>query len=178
MRDAICGARPITRGRTSEVTSGIPLGIPLGIPFGIQVCCWHPVRSPKNIKAPLGGFTCRRQGSDRPRKNRVDLVPCGLPQPLHFIFELELLLLQPPDLRVVGARAGHGFLDPLLQKPMLLCEFNKMRRHGHLYLSLDRCTHDSRDTVILACPTQLQPIRAAELCFYMRIFLLRTCRLV
>jgi hypothetical protein len=53
------------------------------------------------------------------------------PQPFHLVFQLQLLLLQSPDLDVVRTGTRDHLIDPLFKGPVLFREFCKMSHNCH-----------------------------------------------
>jgi hypothetical protein len=53
------------------------------------------------------------------------------PQPLDLVFQLQLLLLQSPDLDVVRTGTRDHLIDPLFKGPVLFREFCKMSHNCH-----------------------------------------------
>ena len=85
----------------------------------------------QNIKAPLCGNHMRAGRALDLNFVYENLVARLSPQSLDLVFQLQLLLFQPPDLYVVNSGLGSCFTDPFFQRPVLFCEFCKMSRNCH-----------------------------------------------
>src|SRR5262245_43202414 len=54
----------------------------------------------------------------------------------HLVLDFDLFLFQPADLKIIGARSGHLFLDPRFQYPVLLRKLREMSGKRHIALRL------------------------------------------
>src|SRR5262245_6129209 len=97
--------------------------------------CRHP--RPSGVGASLASI---------PRARPSLVLPAVQLQFHDFVFDLELFLLQPADLQIVGTRSGHLFLDSRLQYPVLLGKLREMsgKRHNALRLGVEGRTSVTR----------------------------------
>jgi len=119
---------------TGENPTARPLAVATGL--GISAKVQMVVDGRNNNKLTAHGPRGRATRADPPYLADLTSVAAITLQLIHLVFDLELFLLQPADLELVGAWSRHFFLDLQLQCPVLFEKLGEMSGKRHIALRL------------------------------------------